>query len=152
MTAPRARIVAVLGIVLAIATRADVAIAGDLVVAARDGDAATVRALLTRHGDPNERDAGGRTALMWAALNGHVATVRVLLDAGADANAVSPTGDTALMAAALKGRDAVVRILLQHGVDTNHRNKAGATAVDFAVERGHFEIADMIERRPQRPR
>jgi len=72
-----------------------------------------------------------------------------LLDAGANMNAGTPYGDTALMAAALKGRLAVVELLLRHGADAMRRNQAGAPAVDWAVERGHFEIADLIERWPQ---
>jgi ankyrin repeat protein len=64
-------------------------------------------------------------------------------------NAASPHGDTALMAAALRGREAVVELLLQHGANPTLKNKAGATAVDFAAERGHFQIAEMLERRSQ---
>jgi uncharacterized protein len=61
--------------------------------AARQGSAASVRALVEAGADVNLRSPGDRTtALLMASLNGHFDLARYLLEHGADPNAVSQAG------------------------------------------------------------
>jgi ankyrin repeat protein len=53
-------------------------------VAAEQGDARTIRVLLTHHADVGAYDSDGRTALGIAALRGHAECAAALLAAGAD--------------------------------------------------------------------
>jgi ankyrin repeat protein len=56
----------------------------------------SVRALLDRGGDPNERTLAGYTPLMVAVMEGFTAVVRLLIARGADVNAVDFAGSSAL--------------------------------------------------------
>jgi hypothetical protein len=67
-----------------------------LMEAARSGQASTVRNLLARGAEVNDKDEGGQTALMKAAGNGHTAVVRLLLAGGAEVNEKDNKGQTAL--------------------------------------------------------
>lgn len=63
-----------------------------LIEAAKRGDLADVRAIITAHGDAepfnlNQRDPSGATALHYAAFSGHRAVVEELVSHGADINA-----------------------------------------------------------------
>jgi ankyrin repeat protein len=87
-----------------------------LLRAAREGNADTVKALLTSgKPDVNGRDEGGNTPLIEAARNGHDGVVQALLIAKADARAKNNGGQTALMLAVQGGHDEVVRMLKQSG-------------------------------------
>src|SRR6476619_7464199 len=55
-----------------------------LAIAAARNAADTVRTLLFDHRDPDQRDWGGMTPLMWAARHGSLDAMRALLDAGAN--------------------------------------------------------------------
>ena len=55
-----------------------------VMVAAADGDSATVERLIAAGAKINVRDNRGATALMYAVRNGHRHVIRVLLQAGAD--------------------------------------------------------------------
>jgi len=63
--------------------------------------------------DPNSRNLGNWTALMYASLFCHNETVLYLLEMKADVNAKNPFGKTALMLAAACGSDETIRLLLQ---------------------------------------
>lgn len=87
-----------------------------LLRAAREGNADTVKALLSASGaDVNATDELGSTALMEAARYGHDDVVRSLLEAGADIKARDREGKTALMLAVTGGHDDVVKVLKQAG-------------------------------------
>src|SRR5713101_4478341 len=58
----------------------------NLITAAQYGDTEELERLLKAGADPNERNEGGETALMWAALAGNRNMVRRLLDSGSDPN------------------------------------------------------------------
>jgi ankyrin repeat protein len=80
------------------------------------GNGDSVRLLLESGADPNIRNDGGATALMWAV--GDLDKTRLLLDHGADANARSDDGRTPLLIAAGRfGSSAVVKLLLDHGAN-----------------------------------
>lgn len=88
---------------------------GQLHKAAWRGDIDTVKVLLDKGVDVNERYDFRRTALMNAAWNSQEAVVQLLLDRGADVNAMDRYGDTALKIARKRGHTALVDLLMNRG-------------------------------------
>lgn len=87
-----------------------------LLKAAREGNADTVKALLSSPGaDVNATDERGSTPLIEAARYGHDDVARALVAAGANTKARDNDGKTALMLAVQGGHDEVVRVLKQAG-------------------------------------
>ncbi len=87
-----------------------------LLLAARTGNADTVKSLLTSPNvDINGRDEHGNTPLIEAARFGHDEVVTALLVAKADVNAKNNQGKTALIVAAEGGHDQTARTLTQAG-------------------------------------
>ena len=109
-----------------------------LLFAARSGDLASARLLLSAGADVHDTTADGNTALAIAAHSGHASLAVFLLERGADPNA-APLGYTPLHAAVLRGtlRDRGVRnedpraglplarALLAHGADPDARLRRG---------------------------
>ncbi len=92
--------------------------------AAGKGDINSVKALLDRGTDPNEKGGGGvlndSNALSAASFNGHTDIVKLLLDRGADINkSHGNMGWTALSSAAYKGHTDTVKLLIDRGADIN---------------------------------
>jgi uncharacterized protein len=95
-----------------------------LLLAARNGDAAVVDALIAGRADVNAATSNGTTALMLAAGAGDVATVEALLEHGASVNAREATrGLDAAMFAAAANRAPVVTLLAKRGADLNATTK-----------------------------
>jgi uncharacterized protein YceK len=115
-----------------------------VVLAARDGDVATVRALLEQGADANAKTRGGRTALVIAAWWGHTPVVEALLAKGADMNATNPGGWTALMAAVRASHTAVAQVLLAKGADVNAKNSEGWTALMGAAQERNAALVQML--------
>ena len=69
---------------------------------------------------------------------------RSLIEAGADVNAVQQDGVTPLHEAAHIGRADLVRLLLDRGADPTAKDGQGRTAADFARERGHTAVLDVL--------
>lgn len=115
-----------------------------LFMAANNGNAAIIEALLKAGAGANSVKANGTTALMLAASSGNSDAVKILLDHGAVVNAKeSVHGQTALMFAAALNRDAAIRVLLAHGADPNI-----ATTVR-KLERVRFDQdGNVVEDRP----
>jgi uncharacterized protein len=87
-----------------------------LMVAAREGKADVVRALLSGNDvNVNIIDAQGNTPLIEASRFGHDDVVRALIERGANLNAKNKEGQTALMLAVKNGHDDVVRRLKEAG-------------------------------------
>src|SRR5207245_8548246 len=82
-----------------------------LVDAARNGDAAAIRALLQKKVNVNAADADGSTALHWASYRDDVESADLLISAGANANAATDLGVTPLWTASQNGSAAMVRRL-----------------------------------------
>lgn len=79
----------------------------------------SVESLIRSGADVNERDRGGRTALMNAAGRGYTDILQYLCQAGADPNLSSTDGSTALNEAAEFGQTKAAQILLQHGAQAS---------------------------------
>jgi len=87
-------------------------------IAAQNGNASVVRALLRAKADPRAVTGSGVSVLHLAAMGGDSTIILALLKSGADANASEPAwGHTPLMVAADRGRAAAVRTLLANGAD-----------------------------------
>jgi ankyrin repeat protein len=98
----------------ALAGDAPVVATPPLMTAVLARDHAAVRRLLDAGADPNARDGGGATALLWAADD--LEMTRLLLEDGADVSARSDDSRTAILAATGRvGAAPIVRLLLDYG-------------------------------------
>jgi uncharacterized protein len=89
-----------------------------LLMAATNGDAAMIQALVDGGARPGAANSNGTTPLMLAAVSGHADAVALLVERGADVNAKeNARGETALMFAAANGRVEAIRVLTAHGAD-----------------------------------
>ncbi|MEN6641408.1 MAG: ankyrin repeat domain-containing protein [Armatimonadia bacterium] len=90
-----------------------------LVEAARGGNAAVVRLLLTYGAAPDKPDAEGLVPLHYAAMQYDCEMATVLLGSGASVQARTPQLATPLHAAALQDRSAIVEVLATSGSNLN---------------------------------
>jgi len=116
-----------------------------LMLAAFDGHTEAVDLLLQFGAKVDTRDVMGRTALMYAASGPNADTVQSLLAGGASVDLADDAEHwTALMFAAAEGQSTVVRLLLAKGADRTLRDVDGDAAADFALQRGHRELAELL--------
>lgn len=115
-----------------------------LVLAARYGQASSVKYLLDGGMAVDAKDAYGNTALIAAASNTQTAMVEQLLAQGANVNAANKVELTALMGAAVKGDYELVHHLVSVGADVNAKNNDGETALFMAVQYGHYKAAKVL--------
>jgi ankyrin repeat protein len=83
------------------------------------------------------------------ALNNSIDTARALLAAGANVNATQHGGYTPLLQAAAAGKKEVVILLLEHGARRDQRCDQGKSAADYARERGHMELVELLTARAE---
>jgi ankyrin repeat protein len=126
------------------ATPASAATNAQLLEAAKLGQAAAVKELLSAGAAVNAGDRRGFTALMWACVGGSTAVVRELIDNGAAVNGRASDGTTPLMLAATNGFLDITRALLLKGADVNAARGA-VRARQLAAERGHAEVVALLE-------
>lgn len=100
-----------------------------MMLAALNGDAGLVKALIAKGAEVNKK---GWAPLHYAAANGHDDVVQLLLDNSAYIDAGSPNGTTPLMMAARGNHLSTVKVLLDAGADSRVKNQLGLTALDFA--------------------
>lgn len=110
-------------------------------LAATNGHADVVHALLTAGADPKTtRGESRETVLMAAARAGQVAVMQRLLVAGADPNAVDAfRQQTALMWAAGERHKAAARLLVTSGARLEARSQTGLTPLMFAIRAGDID-------------
>ncbi len=77
-------------------------------------------------------------------LSQDLRTVRLLIDQGADVNAAQAGGYTPLHQAAAAGREDLVLLLLQAGADPGKLCDQGKTPANYARERHHEKIAELL--------
>jgi ankyrin repeat protein len=120
-----------------------------LMMAAFEGHRDVVQLLLDHGAAVDQRDGAGRPALMYAASGPYPGIVELLLERGASVDLVeSEEGWTALMFAAGEGHRPVVEVLLDHGANPEIADSDGDTAADHARERGHEDLARLLEPSP----
>jgi hypothetical protein len=120
--------------------------AGALAAYARDGETASVRALLASGVPVDEPNRAGGTALLEASRAGEVEMSKLLLDAGADIGRADGEGRTALVLAVLAESLPTVELLLVRGCPVNARDDRGETALHPAAARGYPEISQALLR------
>ncbi len=150
---------------------ADILKLEELFPAIREGDETKVRAWLENGGDVNAADQYGRTTLIAAAYNGKEEIVKLLLaQEGIYIDAKNWHGQTAFSIAASSGHGkiadmlaleklsiassksnvATVRALLEHRgyweFNFHAVDRHGNTALQIALQKGHTEIVEMLER------
>jgi ankyrin repeat protein len=104
--------------------------------------------LLLEHGahvhQPSHNPQRNQPLHACIALNHTVEAVRALLVAGADVNATQHGGYTPLLQAAAAGKKDLVTLLLENGARVDCRCDQGKSAADYARERGHTELAELL--------
>ncbi|MGH9586312.1 MAG: ankyrin repeat domain-containing protein [Acidobacteriaceae bacterium] len=78
------------------------------------------------------------------ALGDSIETVKLLVEAGADVNAVQAGGFTPLHQAAAAGKVEIIAFLLEHGARRDVRCDEGKLPRDYARERGHAAVAELV--------
>lgn len=119
----------------------------DFYQAAKNGDVATVKAMLDRYpelADARENSMFELTALHGAAYKGEVEVARLLISRGADVNARASDGNTPLVEAATHNRLDMVKLLLDSGADVNAANDRGDIPLHWAAARGNQEVVRLM--------
>lgn len=109
-----------------------------LVLAAKEGDAAQVASLLKQGADKDHAMYDGQDAsvLGWAAKFGHIECVQILLAAGADVAAQDDTYATPLEMAVVRGHESVVQALVPPSVDAINRTRGEPTILHWLATNG----------------
>lgn len=104
--------------------------------------------LLLEHGAAADAVATNPTQVMplhSAASSRNLEAARLLLEHGAPVNARQQAGWVPIHAAAQNGDRPMVELLLEHGADPKPVNDQGKTSAMVAREKGHAEIATLLE-------
>ena len=118
---------------------------GQLLDAARTGDAVKVRDLLAQGAEVDARQPPvADTPLLLAVRGNHVQVARSLLIHGANPNFQNVVDDSAFLLAGALGRTELVRMMLSYGANFKITNRFGGTALIPACERGHVETAQVL--------
>jgi TolB-like protein len=107
----------------------------------------TVKALIDKGADVNEKDQDNFTPLHWAAYYGKTDMVKILLNRGAQVNAGSTAYGTPLIIAAQYGFMDTVKALVEKGADANMADGTGKTALSYA-EAGKYEAIVQLLKGP----
>jgi ankyrin repeat protein len=116
----------------------------EIVDAAKDQDAAAVRALLKQHADVNARQGDGATALHWAAHWNDLETAGLFIQAGAQVNASDDSGATPLSLACANGTVPMTELLLKAGANPNAALSTGDTPLMAAARTGSVDVLKLL--------
>jgi ankyrin repeat protein len=118
-----------------------------LVDAAKNGDAAAVRALLRSGSDPNAAAPDGSAALHWAVQRENAEIVDLLLAAGSKADLATRYKIAPLTLAAEAGNAAILEMLLAAGADADTTSEEGQTALMTAARNGKADAVRVLVRK-----
>ena len=104
----------------------------ELINAVRRNRTEDVSRLLLGGADPNARNHGLETPLMYAAGNGNVNIMAILLYRGANLEDEDGSGSTALFWAAVAGSADALQFLIEEGANIDARDIDGFGAIDWA--------------------
>lgn len=117
---------------------------GRLIEAVKNGDKVTIRALVQRRENVNEREADGTTALHWAARQNDLETAQLLVRSGADAKLANVFGITPIWLASMNGNAPLVELLLKSGANPNSTIGDGETALMTSARTGNVDAIRML--------
>jgi uncharacterized protein len=112
--------------------------------AAKNGDRAALRTLISKKVDVNQPDGDGATALHWAAYRDDLESVNLLIGAGANVNAANDLGATPLWNACTNASTPVAKRLLDAGANPNLALLAGETPLMAAARTGKAGVAEAL--------
>ncbi len=115
-----------------------------LIEAVKNGDTATVRALLDEGSDVNAPEVDGTTVLHWAVSRDNVDVADLLIRAGANLRVANRYGVAPLSLACLNGSVAMVAKLLQAGADPKSTQPGGETALMTAARTGNADVVQLL--------
>lgn len=140
------------GIVIAAAEKADAGTNSGgkgmdrkVYVAAKEGQLATLKAMLANGANVNASNAKGRSALMGAVYYRNRGIIRELLSEGADVDAVDVQGKTALMIAVANQDIEIIRDLLNAGADVSVKDKKEESALTLAEKIKNKKIIKLLD-------
>ncbi len=112
--------------------------------AARQNDAAQVRALVVNDGNPNQTDEDSRAGLHYAAMNGNLTIIAILIKASAKLDVKDKLGNTPLHLAAERNQPDAAQLLLDVGAPVDAENKNGMTPLMMAASQGNITIVQAL--------
>lgn len=122
-----------------------------LVAAAYGNHVEVAQMLLSRGGDPDEKDATVQSAYLIATseVGDDPVLLDLLLDAGAEAGSRDSFNGTGLIRAAERGYPRIIARLLETGIDVDHVNRLGWTALHEAIVLGdggsaHVQVVRLL--------
>ena len=123
--------------VLAMASLGAAGREGTLGEAVKNGDVASVRALLKGRAAGNTLDPDGTSILHWAVQRDDLETAKLLISAGANPKAANRYGVTPLHLASANGSAPMIEQLLAAGADANTALPEGETSLMTAARNGN---------------
>ncbi len=116
-----------------------------VVVAAKNGDFETVRSLLAKGVNVNERARDDSTAVLWAVHQSDLPMVRALVAAGADLNTPNSYGVTPLLEASRTGDTPMIAELLKAGADVKKSvHPEGETPLMEVARAGKLDAVELL--------
>jgi ankyrin repeat protein len=112
-----------------------------LIQAVKQGNTATVRALVSKGTNVNASAVDGTTALHWAVQDDNEEMVKLLLRAGAKVQTAATHGVSPLTLACINGNPKTIKLLLDAGADPNVALPEGETAIMTAARTGNVAAA-----------
>jgi len=94
--------------------------------------------------NPDIRNQGGWTPLLYACHVGHVNIISILLQVGADPNLSSPTGLSPLGLVSSSGNFDCINLLVKYGANIKAINKYKNTVLHLAAINGHQQTIEIL--------
>lgn len=116
-------------------------------IAAKNGDARSIRTLLDEGIHPDTANAKGVTPLWISAAQGHTAVVDILIKTGkVNINSRSVSGWSPIFWPSVQGFDRIVAMLIDAGARADFVDEEGQTAISMARKHGHRRIVHLLGR------